>query len=115
MWSTGPQAGFHCSFAVLIGSPIRRKLENLPSWSVEASKDAFPFVSIIHLGFGQNRFVLFSSGNTDDIFRLQSPLTDYYISKSFFPNLRSIDLSENNLTDLESFISYARKVFEFQH
>jgi len=35
---------------------IREQLENLSSWSIEASKDAFPFVSIIHLGFGQNRF-----------------------------------------------------------
>ena len=38
-------------------------------------------------------------------------MTDYYLSKSFFPNLRSIDLSDNNLTDLESFIYYARNVF----
>ena len=45
------------------------------------------------------------------IFRLQSPLTDYYLSKSFFPNLRSIDLSDNNLTDLESFIHYTRDMF----
>ena len=48
---------------------------------------------------------------SNQVFRLQSPLTDYYLSKSFFPNLRSIDLSENNLTDLESFIHYTRKVF----
>lgn len=75
------------------------ELEGL-SWSIEASKDAFPFVSIIHLGFGQNR--------------LQSPLTDYYLSKSFFPNLRSIDLSENNLSDLESFIHYASTLKHLQ-
>ena len=41
----------------LIGQPIKTKFENFQSWSIEASKDAFPFVSIIHLGFGQNRFL----------------------------------------------------------
>lgn len=54
---------------------------------------SFPYVSLIHLGLAMNH--------------CRSAFTDHYLNVSFFPNLRSIDLSSNQLTNLSSFVKCA--------
>ena len=63
--------------------------------SIEESHH-FPYLSLIHLGLAMNK--------------LRSSLTDHYLSASFFPNLKSLDLSDNNLTNLNSFIKTAKSL-----
>jgi len=54
---------------------------------------SFPYVGLIHLGLAMNQ--------------CRSTFTDHYLNASFFPNLRSIDLSSNQLTNLSSFVKCA--------
>ena len=50
----------------------------------------YPEQSLIHLGLAMNA--------------CKSQFTDHYLSSSFFPNLKSLDLSSNQLTNLNTFI-----------
>ena len=40
----------------------------------------------------------------------KSALTDHYLSSAFFPNLKSIDLSSNGLTNLNTFVKAAKSL-----
>ena len=65
------------------------------SESIEESNN-FPYIGLIHLGLAMNS--------------CKSALTDHYLSSAFFPNLKSIDLSSNGLTNLNTFVKAAKSL-----